>query len=144
MKSSSENNLSLFTKMCSRSNVIKIFAFTACAVGFFVISWHLLKDFTSGSTIVSTNYVQMSPDETLLSPTILICNKTGFKSDKTSTTLEDYLNDTIDPKDLFYDMGYINQDNQPLVLNKMRSIYTPYRGRCFVFEPAVRVSMSHF
>ena len=81
----------------------------------------------------------MSTDETLQSPTVLICNQTGFKSSKISTNLEDYLNETLDPKDLFYDLGFMNQDNRPLIMEKIRSIYTPYKGRCFVFEPTVRV-----
>ena len=82
----------------------------------------------------------MFPDETLLSPTILICNQTGFKSSEINTDLEDYLNNTIDADDLFVDMGFINQNYMPLIMDKIRPIYTPYKGRCFIFEPSIKVS----
>ena len=127
--------------MCSVINTLKFLAITSCAAGFFIISWHLLKDFSSGSTIVSSNYIKMTADEKLLSPSILICNQTGFKSTRISTNLEDYLNDTIDSKDIFVDFGFMDQMNQPNIINKIRPIYTPYKGRCFVFEPAVWVKL---
>ena len=129
-----------YLKMCKVSNVLKLITFIACAIGFLEISWHLLMDFSSGSTIVSSNYIKMNPDETLLSPTILICNQTGFKSSEINTNLEDYLNNTIDADDLFIDMGFVNQNYMPLIIHKIRSIYTPYKGRCFVFEPSIKVS----
>ena len=139
MKSGKKDECGPFNKIFSFSNLIKFLAITSCAIGFLIISWQLFKDFSTGSTIVSSNYVKMSTDETLQSPTVLICNQTGFKSSKISTNLEDYLNETLDPKDLFYDLGFMNQDNRPLIMEKIRSIYTPYKGRCFVFEPTVRV-----
>ena len=139
MKSGKKDECGSFNKIFSFSNLIKFLAITSCAIGFLIISWQLFKDFSTGSTIVSSNYVKMSTDETLQSPTVLICNQTGFKSSKISTDMEDYLNETLDPKDLFYDLGFMNQDNRPLIMEKIRSIYTPYKGRCFVFEPTVRV-----
>ena len=129
-----------YLKMCKVSNVLKLITFIACAIGFLEISWHLLMDFSSGSTIVSSNYIKMNPDETLLSPTILICNQTGFKSSEINTDLEDYLNNTIDADDLFVDMGFVNQNYMPLIMDKIRPIYTPYKGRCFIFEPSIKVS----
>ena len=129
-----------YLKMCTVSNVLKLITFIACAIGFLEISWHLLMDFLSGSTIVSSNYIKMNPDETLLSPTILICNQTGFKSSEINTDLEDYLNNTIDADDLFVDMGFVNQNYMPLIMDKIRPIYTPYKGRCFIFEPSIKVS----
>ena len=129
-----------YLKMCTVSNVLKLITFIACAIGFLEISWHLLMDFSSGSTIVSSNYIKMNPDETLLSPTILICNQTGFKSSEINTDLEDYLNNTIDADDLFVDMGFVNQNYMPLIMDKIRPIYTPYKGRCFIFEPSIKVS----
>ena len=139
MKSGKKDECGSFSKIFSFSNLIKFLAITACAIGFLIISWQLFKDFSTGSTIVSSNYVKMFSDETLQSPSVLICNQTGFKSSKISTNMEDYLNETLDPKDLFYDLGFMNQDNRPLIMEKIRSIYTPYKGRCFVFEPTVRV-----
>ena len=139
MKNVNKNEYVSFTEMFSFSNFIKFLAITSCAIGFLIISWQLFKDFSTGSTIVSSNYVKMTSDETLQAPSVLICNQTGFKSSKISTNLEDYLNETLDPKDLFYDLGFMNQDNRPLTMEKIRSIYTPYKGRCFVFEPTVRV-----
>ena len=129
-----------YLKMCKVSNVLKLITFIACAIGFLEISWHLLMDFSSGSTIVSSNYIKMNPDETLLSPTILICNQTGFKSSEINTDLEDYLNNTIDADDLFVDLGFINQNYMPLIMDKIRPIYTPYKGRCFIFDPSIKVS----
>ena len=82
----------------------------------------------------------MFPDETLLSPSILVCNQTGFKSSRISTNLEDYQNETIEADDIFVDFGFMNQYNQPLIIDKVRPIYTPYKGRCFVFEPSIKVS----
>ena len=139
MKSGKKDECGSFNKIFSFSNLIKFLAITSCAIGFLIISWQLFKDFSTGSTIVSSNYVKMTSDETLQSPSVLICNQTGFKSSKISTDMEDYLNETLDPKDLFYDLGFMNQDNRPLIMEKIRSIYTPYKGRCFVFEPTVRV-----
>ena len=139
MKSGKKDECGSFNKIFSFSYLIKFLGIASCAIGFLIISWQLFKDFSTGSTIVSSNYVKMSTDETLQSPTVLICNQTGFKSSKISTNLEDYLNETLDPKDLFYDLGFMNQDNRPLIMEKIRSIYTPYKGRCFVFEPTVRV-----
>ena len=141
MKGENKNECISFNKLFSFSYLIKFVAITSCAIGFLIISWQLFKDFSTGSTIVSSNYVKMSPDETLQSPSVLICNQTGFKSSKISTNLEDYLNETLDPKDLFYDLGFMNQDNRPLIMKKIRSIYTPYKGRCYVFEPSVRVTI---
>ena len=129
-----------YLKMCKVSNVLKLITFIACAIGFLEISWHLLMDFLSGSTIVSSNYIKMNPNETLLSPSILICNQTGFKSSQISTNLEDYLNNTIEYGDLFVDFGFMNQNYVPRTIDKIRPIYTPYKGRCFVFEPSIKVS----
>ena len=144
MKKGNKDEYVSFTKIFSFSNFIKFLAITSCTIGFLIISWQLFKDFSSGSTIVSSNYVKMTADETLQSPSVLICNQTGFKSSKISTNLEDYLNETLDAKDLFYDLGFMNQDNRPLTMEKIRSIYTPYKGRCYVFEPAVRVTIFNY
>ena len=144
MKGENKNECISFNKLFSFSYLIKFVAITSCAIGFLIISWQLFKDFSTGSTIVSSNYVKMTADETLQSPSVLICNQTGFKTSKISTNLEDYLNETLDPKDLFYDSGFMNQDSRPDIIEKIRSIYTPYKGRCFVFEPAVKVTIFNY
>ena len=96
--------------------------------------WFIFKDFSQKATIISSNYVT-SADETILSPSILICNHTAFKSLRISTNLEEYLNDTADPMDIFVDTGFMNQ----VIFDKIRPIYTAYKGRCFVFEPTIKV-----
>ena len=119
---------------CSLLVLLKLLSFGICSWGFFTISWRLFKDFSQKATIISSNYVA-SKDETILSPSILICNHTAFKSLRISTNLEEYLNDTADPKDIFVDTGFMNQ----VIFDKIRPIYTAYKGRCFVFEPTIKV-----
>ena len=125
----------LSKSMCSKLKLLKLLSVALCAFGFFIISWHLMKDFLEGATIVSSNYVKEDLDEKLMSPSILICNHTAFKSLRISTTLEEYLNDTVDPKDIFVEIGFLNQ----IIVDKLRPIYTPYKGRCFVFQPSIKV-----
>ena len=126
--------------MCSKLKLLKLLSVALCAFGFFIISWHLMKDFLEGATIVSSNYIKQDLDEKLMSPSILICNHAAFKSLRISTTLEDYLNDTVDPKDIFVETGFMNRLRITRInSNKLRSIYTPYKGRCFVFQPSIKV-----
>ena len=124
-----------YINMCSKLKVLKYISAALCAFGFFIMSWQLMKDFLHGATIVSSNFVKQDLDETLMSPSILICNHTAFKSLRISTNLEEYLNDTIDPEDIFIDTGFMDQ----IIVGKFRSIYTPYKGRCFVFQPSIKV-----
>ena len=127
----------LFGSTCSKLSILKFASFALCAWGFFTISWHLMKDFLQGATIVTSNYVGNN-DETLLSPSILICNHTSFKKLRVSTNLKEYLDDTVDEKDIFVDAGLIGL-NEKIFVDKIRAIYTPYKGRCFVFEPSIMV-----
>ena len=127
-------NVETMKNNCSLLLLLKLLSFGICSWGFFTISWRLFKDFSQKATIISSNYVT-SADETILSPSILICNHTAFKSLRISTNLEEYLNDTADPKDIFVDTGFMNQ----VIVDKIRPIYTAYKGRCFVFEPTIKV-----
>ena len=73
---------------------------------------------------------------------MLICNHTPFKSLRVHSQLQDYLDDTVDPDDIFVDAGFIgNGKDLNLPVEKIRPIYTPYKGRCFVFDPAIKVTI---
>ena len=124
---------------CSKVCALKLFSFAVCFCGFFIISWRLMEDFLEQKTVVSSTFLKTS-DESLLSPSMLICNHTAFKSLRFNTKLEDYLDDTVDIKDIFVDTGFIGNSKEPqLLVDKIRPIYTPYKGKCFVFEPAIKV-----
>ena len=121
---------------------LKFFSFILCAAGFFVISWHLLKDFSQNKTVVSSSFLKYE-DGSLRSPSILICNKTAFKTNRITGHLHEYLKNTVELTDVIFQSGFISSSRQQVIFNNnsIREIYTSLKGRCFVFEPVIKVSI---
>ena len=91
-----------------------------------------VKMYKSGLKTSSRSIVPLNPSKGLLLPTLVLCNKTGFKSNTLFNDMETFNKNTIDLEDIIID---IKPDKiQGQFDYTINTVYSVFQGRCYAIK----------
>ena len=123
--------------MLSRSDSLCLVCFAACAVAFGVNSYLNIDQYMAGKTTFATS--TLKEDEGIRLPAITFCNKSAYKKDEVFTTINEYLNHTVNIEDLFAKKALLWDSVEEGEQGSFKSIYTKYKGHCFTYAYSKKV-----
>ena len=111
---------------------LKVLTVLVCLFLFVLNTWNIFEDFISGST-VETSSLHHPPSDKLQLPNIVLCNYSAYKNTSTYGSVEQYLENTLNP--WAYILGvWPNNTNKSNKNWKFQPIYTVFSGHCLAIK----------
>ena len=112
--------------------VLKVLTVVACFAFFAVNTMSTFADFILNS-MVETSSLSYPPSGKLQLPTIFLCNYSAYKNTSMHGSVEQYLDNTLDP--WTYIIGvWPNNTKKSNKIWKFQSIYTAFSGHCLAIK----------
>ena len=120
---------SSLTFLINTLKVISVLIFGSLFINSAIETWEM---FRSGLTTSTRSIVPIKSSEGLKFPVLVVCNKTGFKSNVASTKMEDFIEDTLDFEDMIEGIDSVQLDGRFNFTTK--TVYSAFGGRCYAIQ----------
>ena len=117
--------------------IIKALIVIGCLVAFVLNSYFIFADYIEGNTVISTD-LRSAENDTLASPSLLICGKNSFEKKQLNTNINEYWKNSLKLDDflnftLLLEGTTLHKDIR-YVTDRFQAFYTVFYGSCYMLD----------